>query len=155
MKTNHYIPNHTLTKTDQGYVVNFIVEQNKLIPVFENMSLEQACQAMLIQEQILLQPTDDEHLIFYKADDQQETMLYKSSDDALIAFNTMMQVYIKGYLSLSSILLFAKNVDNQYSAPEMNELFEEAAKMYPQNLKEIMELKQFSLEHLKILEENQ
>ncbi len=58
MKTNHYIPNHTLTKTDQGYVVNFIVEQNKLIPVFENMSLEQACQAMLIQEQILLQPTD-------------------------------------------------------------------------------------------------
>lgn len=119
------------------------------------MSLEQACQAMLIQEQILLQPTDDEHLIFYKADDQQETMLYKSFDDALIAFKTMMQVYIKGYLSLSSILLFAKNVDNQYSAPEMNELFEEVAKMYPQNLKEIMELKQSSLEHLKILEENQ
>lgn len=99
MKTNHYIPNHTLTKTDQGYVVNFIIEQNKPIPVFENMSLEQACQAMLIQEQILLQPTDDEHLIIYKADDQQEAMLYKSFDDALIAFNTMMQVYIKGYLS--------------------------------------------------------
>lgn len=42
MKTNHCIPNHTLTKIDQGYVVNFIVEQNKPIPVFENMSLEQA-----------------------------------------------------------------------------------------------------------------
>ena len=39
MKTNPYIPNHTLTKTDQGYVVNFIVKQNKPIPVFENMSL--------------------------------------------------------------------------------------------------------------------
>ena len=38
MKTNPYIPNHTLTKTDQGYVVNFIVKQNKPIPVFENMN---------------------------------------------------------------------------------------------------------------------